>query len=358
MLQNLFHNTNSLIMNRVLILWIGILFSQISIAQTYFRSGIFLHHSTGNYIWGPNPDGKSTTTIPLQMSLYNSSHSYSGSNSITLNEEWWSPSDNEWSTQHQFFEGNTAYTNIKDYLSNHKIIVIKSCFPASSIEAWGVSSDTLNPSYKSVYNYKWHWRHIVKVMASHPDHFFALWTNAPLEPSSTNSAAAEKSLSFCKWAKDTLAKGLDATFGKFPANVYVFNFFSKLTDANGMMLTQYRTSAGDSHPNGAATDLVAPQFVKEIFDAAIVYESTYTDIPNCNESSSTIRIKPNPATDKVEIAGQCDETIEIINTQGETVQFAPLSDTHTVDITHLAKGIYFLRIKTGKNYILKKLIKQ
>ncbi len=271
-------------MNRILILLIGILFSVTGFSQNYYRSGIFLHHSTGKCIWNPNSGGNSTTSIPEQMANYNLSHGYKGSDGISLNEEWWSPDDNEWSTQHEFFEGNTAYTNINDYLSNNKIVVIKSCFPSSAIEAWGAPSDTLRPSYKSVYNYKWHWRHIVKIMSNHPDHFFCIWTNAPLEPASTTLDEAAKSLSFCKWANDTLAQGLDAEYGKFPSNVFVFDFFSKLTDANGMMLTKYRTSAGNSHPNGSATDLVAPQFVNEIFDAAIKYESIYMSISKSDKN--------------------------------------------------------------------------
>ena len=94
-------------------------------AQNYFRSGIFLHHSTGSYIWGPNPDGNSTTTIPGQMHGFNTTHGFTGNDSVTMNEEWWSPGDNEWCTQHEFFEGNTAFTDINYYLENNKILVIK-----------------------------------------------------------------------------------------------------------------------------------------------------------------------------------------------------------------------------------------
>ena len=35
----------------------------------------------------------------------------------------------------------------------------------------------------------------------------------------------------------------------------------------------YQVQSGDSHPNAAATELVAPQFVQEIFNAAIAYEA-------------------------------------------------------------------------------------
>jgi len=245
-----------------------------STVQGSFRSGIFLHHSTGGNIWGPNG---SSTSVPEEMDTYNTAHSFTGPDVISMNEEWWSPGDNEWSTQHEFFEGNTAYTDINQYLLDNKILVVKSCFPASSIQSWGQPSDTNSPAYKTVYNYKWHWRHIVNVMKSHPENFFVIWTNAPLEPNSTNAGEANLSNKFCTWAKDTLASGLDPVFGAFPSNVYVFDFFHKLTGPNGMMLIQYRASSGDSHPNATATALVAPQFVQESFDAAIGYETAESE---------------------------------------------------------------------------------
>ncbi len=237
-----------------------------------FRSGIFLHHSTGSNIWGPNG---SSTSVPQEMTSYNNNHGYSGSAAVTMSEEWWSPGDNEWVTQHQFFEDPSPFTGIGYYLPNNKIIVIKSCFPSSAMSGAGGPSDTLNPWEKSVYNYKWHWRHIVQVMRSHPETFFVIWTNAPLEPYSTNASEALCSKQFCTWAKDTLAQGLDTKFGAFPQNVYVFDFFRKLTGPNGMMLSMYAASPGDSHPNSAATLLVAPQFVQEIFNASITYEAIF-----------------------------------------------------------------------------------
>jgi hypothetical protein len=247
-----------------------------------FRSGIFLHHSTGGNIWGPNG---SSTSVPLEMTAYNSGHGYSGSMAVTMNEEWWSPGDNEWVTQHQFFENPDPVTGIGYYLPGNKIIVIKSCFPASSMPGIGQPSDTLTPWLKSVYNYKWHWRHIVKVMAEHPGNFFAIWTNAPLEPYSTNTTEAFYSNQFCTWAKDTLATGLDQVYGAFPPNVYVFDFFHKLTSPNGMMLSSYAVSPGDSHPNASATALVAPQFVQEIFNASIAYEATRSpQLPAVNKT--------------------------------------------------------------------------
>ncbi|MCX6303738.1 MAG: hypothetical protein NT040_02105 [Bacteroidetes bacterium] len=251
-------------------MWKEILYGTGTIAPGYFRSGIFLHHSTGSNIWGPNG---SPTSVPQEMAAYNTAHGFTGAQAVAMNEEWWSPGDNEWVTQHEFFEDPDPVSGIGYYLPGNKIIVIKSCFPSSAMTGYGHASDTLSPWLKTLYNYKWHWRHIIRAMSSHPDNFFVIWTNAPLEPYSTNTSEALLSNQFCTWAKDTLATGLDAGYGAFPPNVYVFDFFHKLTGANGMMLGIYAASPYDSHPNAAATQLVAPQFVQEIFNASIAYET-------------------------------------------------------------------------------------
>ena len=331
---------------------------QLISAQNYFRSGIFLHHSTGNYIWGPNPDGNSTTTIPSQMHLYNIANDLISVDSVSLNEEWWSPSDNEWSTQHEFFEGNTAYTDITDYLNNNKIIVIKSCYPSSSIQSIGEASDTLNPTNKTIYNYKWHWRHIIKVMKNNPSNFFAIWTNAPLETASTNTQEAALSKAFCKWAKDTLAQGLDPIVGAFPENIYVFDFFSKITGSNGIMLNQYRTSAGDSHPNGAATDLVAPQFVQEIFNAARNYEDFLNSI-SFLDNENEINIYPNPINEVVNIKIADKYAVVIFyDILGNPIFQQNLNTQKTaINLSKFANGVYFLTIKSEKGLFTTKIIK-
>jgi hypothetical protein len=332
-------------------------------SQTKFRSGIFLHHSTGLCIWGPNG---STTSIPQEMDAYNTAHSFTGSDTITMNEEWWSPSDNEWSTQHDFFEDPGA-AGIGSYLPGNKIIVVKSCFPSSSMSGEGQASDTLNPTEKSVYNYKWHWRHIVNVMKSHPGNFFAIWTNAPLEVNSTNLTEAGLADWFCTWAKDTLAAGLDPVFGAFPANVYVFDFFHKLVDASGIMKDMYKTGSGDSHPNAAATALVAPQFVEEIFDASIYYESIYNGISN-NENLQPVLFSayPNPFTDQTRISFSVPAKqkikLSVYDAEGKLVK--TLVDTEmqqglfsiVFQTQYLKNGIYFCTLQTPNKRFTNKLV--
>jgi len=257
-------------MRKNILFFLVILTPFLTSAQELFRSGRFLHHSTGQNIWGPNG---SQTSIPLQMEIYNTSHGYTGTNAVTMSKWWWpSGGDNEWEYWHRIFDDEVPGVSITPILNSNKIVVIKSCYPSSEMVGWGQPSDTLTPTLKTNYNHKWHWRSIVNVMAQRPQNFFVIWTNAPHVAGNTNANAAGLAKQFCEWAKDTLAVGLDPVMGSFPPNIYVFDYFSKLTDENGFQMLQYAVSNTDSHPNALATELVAPQFVTEIFDAAIAYE--------------------------------------------------------------------------------------
>jgi len=242
--------------------------------QSNFRSGVFLHHSTGANIWGPNG---SSTSIPQQMTIYNTTKGYTDSTAVSMNEVWFpgSGADNDWYNWHWIFDNLDPNNNIYPFLAANKIVVIKSCFPSSNITGYGSPADTSGSgvTYKTIYNYKWHWRSILNIMKQHPENFFVIWTNAPLVAEATNSTEARLAKEFCTWAKDTLANGNDPVYGAFPPNVYVFDFFHKLAMQNGYMNPAYQVQSGDSHPNAAATELVAPQFVQEVFDAAIAYES-------------------------------------------------------------------------------------
>lgn len=331
--------------------------------QNYFRSGIFLHHSTGACIWGPNG---SNTSIPDEMSSFNMLHGYTGVQAVTMNEEWWAPDNNEWVTQHDFFENTSPVTGIGFYLPGNKIIVIKSCFPSSSMVGAGQPSDTLNPELKTVYNYKWHWRHIVRVMNQHRENFFVIWTNAPLEPGSTNASEAALSKWFCTWAKDTLATGLDPDLGVFPPNIYVFDFFRKLTSPDGMMRSMYAAGSGDSHPNAAATALVAPQFVTEIFDASLAYESTLAIHESDKKENAGISVFPNPCQNEAALSFILSDnqkvTISLFERSGKIMQKIIdkplLKGTHIIPVSleRLSQGVYSVVFVHGRSVEIAKLV--
>ena len=255
---------------------------------TRFRSGIFLHHSTGLCIWGPN-GGK--VSVPGEIALFNAAHGFVGQDSVTFSERNWPSDDNEWSTWHRIFDNDYPTDDIRPLLGLNPIVMIKSCFPSSAINTIGTDADTLSPTIKSVANYKWHWRSIVSLMKLRPQNFFVIWTNAPLvDGSGTNGTQAALSDAFCRWAKDTLAAGLDSVVGAFPKNIFVFDVFHLLAGADGMLSLQYASGTGDSHPNAAATALVAPLLVTQLFNAALTYESSIVPV-RLDSFSGTIDAK-------------------------------------------------------------------
>lgn len=339
-------------------------------SQTLFRSGRFFHHSTGENIWGPNG---SSTSVPQQMTIYNAAHSYTGQYAVTMSEMWFPVHvDNEWVTWRTIFSSNIP-ENIWSYFPSNRIIMIKSCFPSSALEGVGGPGDTLTPDYKTIYNYKWHWRRIINIMKNRPQNFFVIWTNAPLTPSQTNPNAAMWSKQFCKWAKDTLAEGLDPVFGAFPENIYVFDFFSKLTDANGYMRLIYAMHPDDPHPNAAATELVAPQLVNEVFDHSIAYESVF----GIKKLSNVIPDKyclyqnyPNPFNPltkiRIEIAKFSDVRLAVYDALGREVTVL-VNDrlepgTYEIEWNALSggsdhtSGVYYYRLETEDFSEAKKMI--
>lgn len=329
-------------------------------AQQTFRNAMFLHHSTGSNILGPN---SSSTSVNLELAKYNEIKMFTGDQKVTMNHEWFAPGDNEWVTMRNFFEGKLSLKP-DGYYNQYKIIIVKSCYPSSSIVSEGSASDMQTPTYKSIYNYKWHWRTMIRIMEQHPDNFFVIWTNAPLEASSTNLTQATNSKTFCHWAKNVLAKGLDAEYGQFPKNVYVFDFFTKLTGDNGIMKNEFRTSAGDSHPNAAATELIAPQFVQEVFNAALAYERTITS--TSFTTTEGLKIYPIPAKDHltVEIAGaSLQSKIALTNVCGQLIyskdiQSATGQQKINIDVSGFPKGIYIIHLQSGGKTEAKRILIQ
>ena len=251
---------------KTLILFIVLAFA----LNAQFRDAVFLHHSVGSSIYGANG---SDTDVMHEAYLYNLAHSYTGTDSVQMRKVYFPyTGGNDWYEWHQVMDSSHEGSNIYPYLDTNKIIIIKSCYFSSDMGGIGVPSDSTRPQDKTVEVYKWHWREMSKVMATHPNNFFVIWTNAPRLESETTAPFASYSDWFCTWAKDTLAAGLDATYGAFPDNIFVFDFFHEIDSSNYMPLS-LAVSAEDNHPNAAGTELIAPIFVGQVFDAAIAYEN-------------------------------------------------------------------------------------
>ena len=253
-----------------------------AMAQLY-RKAVFLHHSVGDVIFHGSYDGTpQTTTVPLEVAKYNTAHSFSGANAVSMSEpsdngacsECWpnsaahAQSENDWWMWQQIFAGQDDNSpTLASFLVSYPVVIVKTCYLSEEFMA----------SDDSVAAYKAHYRAIVKSMASHPANFFILWTNYPAYY--TGAQNQSRSATFVRWAKDTLFAGKDS-YGTFPKNVYIFDPFRKIADAQtGSLPAEYIIGNGDEHPSNAAVAIVTPAFVKETFDAALAYETGGTPPP-------------------------------------------------------------------------------
>lgn len=73
----------------------------------------------------------------------------------------------------------------------------------------------------------------------------------------------------------------------------------------------------------------------------------------------SISIFPNPTSEGITIMNAENSTIEILNIEGQIIKNINSDESHTsIDIYGLAKGMYFVKIKTTSGIALKKFIKE
>ena len=74
---------------------------------------------------------------------------------------------------------------------------------------------------------------------------------------------------------------------------------------------------------------------------------------------SGIKMYPNPVSgNKIYFNVSDDVTVEVYNVLGKTVISTEVTNTkNNIDVSNLSKGIYILKINSGKQFITKKLIK-
>lgn len=350
----------------IVLLFIVCGFIQINFPQSTFRSGVFLHHSTGNRVWDFTRYDQNYTgaTIPLEIADYNLRKNLTGENAVSMNESWFPSSEsglgNDWFNWHWIFDNLEPRANIYPYLDNNKIIVIKSCGPSALMTGYGSPNDTTGSGVtaKTIYNYKWHWRSIVRIMENHPENFFVIWTGTPVPQRDSNIPQALLCHEFNTWAKDTLAAGLDETYGDFPPNVFVWDWFHRICDGNYFLRPEFVTSSEDGHPNELVSDLMAPLFVQEIFDAAIAYEQSLLPVElvsfNGIVIGSNIKLNRQTSTEinnygfKIEKREQSDElwkTIGFVNGNGNSNS----PKYYTYEDKNVFSGKYSYRLKQIDN---------
>jgi len=89
-----------------------------------------------------------------------------------------------------------------------------------------------------------------------------------------------------------------------------------------------------------------------------VIQITTNLTPNLSPKVRGVQVVPNPAHDEVNIVFSSTEkfTIEIVNTLGESL--VKKENQKRIDVSELAKGIYFVKVFFGNNLVTEKFIKQ
>lgn len=279
--------------------------------QQTFRRTVYLSQSSGTHIYDHSLVGSSgTTTVPNEIAIYNSTHGYTGDNAFTIiriTPDYPLAGDMIWQWNQVFF-GGTEFYNTQNVIAAYAVPstydIINVTFGFNSAAMLDMALDTVTyPVGHLTGNYKYFIRNMVAAMEQYPDKYWILW-DIPAEVESAGSSAADvlTQAQFNTWMIDTLQAGLDATYGAFPTNVYIFDIFSLLKNTgNNWMNDNYADGTGDSHPNALASSLVAPILVQQMFDAARAYEENLLPVELTSFSAttigSTVKLSWNTATE-------------------------------------------------------------
>jgi hypothetical protein len=139
-----------------------------------------------------------------------------------------------------------------------------------------------------------------------------------------------------------------ATDGLLEGQMISFKLFKTETSAEFDFQLQFDQSMNDGHFANNGISLV------KAMNLLTVNEINTSVAPN---------IYPNPAKDIVNIGFNGNTTVtfdvKMMNAFGEVVKNIKSAETATsLDVTGLAKGVYYLRISTGSEVFIKKLILQ
>jgi hypothetical protein len=210
---------------------------------------LFLHHSTGGCVWGGG--------VPQWFTNYNTQHS----TNYQITERAYPDTPYPWANYPYDYwnlwvnpsgPANTTQPGVhtlETLVANNDVIVFKHCFPVS-----GIDPDTGNASVsseeKTEENYKLQYAALKERLHQFPNKKFVVWTGAALIQSATTQEQGQRARDFFTWVKNTWDEPGD--------NIFVWDFFELETEG-GLYLKQ-AYSSGDSHPNAAFCQTVAPYF--------------------------------------------------------------------------------------------------
>lgn len=215
---------------------------------------IFLHHSTGECIWnGGVPawftahNAANKTRYAVVERSFPKDSPYGWEN---YPYDYW----NIW-VKHAGGEPFKEEPTLEMLTAKYDVIVLKHCFPVSSIEADAGRADVASAE-KRIANYKLQYAALKKKMLAFPKVRFIVWTPPALLRGETDEAAARRAKAFSDWVRNTWDTKGD--------NIYLWDF-RRLESEDGLYLKAAHAS-DDSHPNETFSKAVAPLLCRRIVD--------------------------------------------------------------------------------------------
>jgi len=86
--------------------------------------------------------------------------------------------------------------------------------------------------------------------------------------------------------------------------------------------------------------------------------NTVSGVDELTGDNNQIKIYPNPAKDQIRIDFEGGSTFEILNLMGQVVYTGNLIKNTIVETSSLSSGVYMVKIKTGKTFEYRKIIKE
>jgi len=229
---------------------------------------IFLHHSTGRYIWSGGLSkierklGWFKGDVEKWFNNYNETHN---KNYNITETDFPKKSPYGWSNYpYDYYNiwvknaGDKPYKEeptLEILTKKYDVIIFKHCFPVSGIKADELNND-INSDSKTLGNYKLQYAALKEKLLEFPETKFIVWTPTALVENDSNKDEAERANEFSEWVKTIWDTKGD--------NIYLWDFRELQTEGGLFFKNEYSSGSNDSHPNREFSKTVAPYFCKRI----------------------------------------------------------------------------------------------
>jgi hypothetical protein len=242
---------------------------------------LFLHHSTGRYVWN---GGKGSFIFRVRKKLFSVlGCKFTG---ITFAESLFVKHNRKFGTNYtveaRTFPQKTPYgwhnypfdyyniwvkncgfhpflqePTLELLTQQYQVIMFKHCFPVSNIQSDQTKTD-INSDYKSLANYHLQYLALRKKLNEFGNTKFIVWTGAARVKSQIKESEAQRAKEFFNWVVNDWA---------LPSrNIFVWDFYELQTEGQLYFQENFSQSQNDSHPNATFSKSAAKLLFRRTVD--------------------------------------------------------------------------------------------